>query len=197
MAVFLGHHALSRIKKSGGALRGEGFAVGGLISGYLTCCIGIVAVISGALVTAGGMYGTARERNQVNGNLRQLGIALIEFDQEFGSFPSDDTAALVAKEKGVDPDELKGPLVLNQLKAWGHHPVEESLTVGDGFEGDWIYLSGQTTSGDPNRALLVSPAIRGKAVVLAVDCSIRQIAEPELGNLRGSPQAVEIPAPRR
>jgi hypothetical protein len=34
-AVILGHKALSQIKRSGGAIEGHGFAVGGLVTGYI------------------------------------------------------------------------------------------------------------------------------------------------------------------
>ena len=49
-AVICGHMAYSRIKRSAGALSGEGLALGGLITGYLSLAliplIGIMAAIA-------------------------------------------------------------------------------------------------------------------------------------------------------
>lgn len=49
-AVICGHTALSRIKRSGGMLQGEGFAWGGLVTGYITVLlipiIGLLAAIA-------------------------------------------------------------------------------------------------------------------------------------------------------
>lgn len=49
-AVICGHLALSRIKRSGGALRGQGPAIGGLVTGYLSIAlipvIGLLAAIA-------------------------------------------------------------------------------------------------------------------------------------------------------
>jgi len=49
-AVICGHMALSRIKKSGGALGGQGSAIGGLVTGYISIAmipvIGLLAAIA-------------------------------------------------------------------------------------------------------------------------------------------------------
>lgn len=49
-AVICGHTALSRIKRSGGVLQGNGLAIGGLVTGYLSIAliplIGILAAIA-------------------------------------------------------------------------------------------------------------------------------------------------------
>src|SRR5437879_8475097 len=49
-AVICGHMARSRIKNSGGALQGEGLALGGLITGYVSIAliplIGLMAAIA-------------------------------------------------------------------------------------------------------------------------------------------------------
>jgi hypothetical protein len=49
-AIVCGHTALSRIKRSGGVLQGNGLAIGGLVSGYLSIAliplIGMLAAIA-------------------------------------------------------------------------------------------------------------------------------------------------------
>src|SRR5215471_8069212 len=48
-AVICGHVALSRIKRSGGVLRGAGFAIGGLVAGYLS--IVLLPFVVGTVIT--------------------------------------------------------------------------------------------------------------------------------------------------
>lgn len=43
-AIICGHMAYSRIKRSGGALTGEGMALAGLITGYIGIAIGVVLI---------------------------------------------------------------------------------------------------------------------------------------------------------
>jgi general secretion pathway protein G len=43
-AIICGHLAYSRIKRSGGALTGEGMALAGLITGYIAIAIGMVLI---------------------------------------------------------------------------------------------------------------------------------------------------------
>jgi len=43
-AVICGHVARSKIRKSGGALRGEGIANAGLISGYIALVLGVMSI---------------------------------------------------------------------------------------------------------------------------------------------------------
>jgi len=43
-AVICGHVARSKIRKSGGALRGEGIATAGLILGYIALVLGVMGI---------------------------------------------------------------------------------------------------------------------------------------------------------
>ena len=42
----------------------------------------------------------AADRTEAINNAKQIGLALLEFDQEFGGFPDDDTAESVADATG-------------------------------------------------------------------------------------------------
>jgi hypothetical protein len=90
-AVICGHMGMSRIKKSGGALTGNGLAIAGLIMGYL----GIFAAISTiGLLSAIAIPNFVKARNQsmenacIN-NLRQIQAAKNEWALEKGKTPGD------------------------------------------------------------------------------------------------------------
>jgi hypothetical protein len=123
---------------------------------------------------------------------KQLNLALIKFDDEYGSFPSDETA-------GDNPAfvGLTGPRVLEQLEAAGFvDDLDELLGVSDDPKAKWYYFPGVSTSGDPVRPVLIYPAINDKVMVLRIDGS----AKPEYASslsrmdLTG---AVEMPALRK
>ncbi len=196
-AVVLGHLGLSRIKKSNGALTGGGFAVTGLVTGYMSALILPIAVIAG-LVTPLILRSQEKAASaQMTSNMRQMGVMFMDFEVAYGIFPADASAAAVATDTGVNASSLSGPDVLDQLEARGAD-IESLLTVRSSAEGDWIYFPGRKTSGaDSSLPVLVSPALRGQAMVLRLDGSVDRIGEPELGKLRMLPDAVEIPAPRR
>jgi len=67
-AVVLGHVAWSKIRKSGGALQGEGLALAGLILGY----IGMVLILPLMLAIAIPSFVRARDRAQTTACLNNL-----------------------------------------------------------------------------------------------------------------------------
>ena len=79
-AVICGHVALGRIRKSAGASGGEGFAIAGLVLGYigigLTC---IVVVLAGMLLPALSMAREEARQLNCKNNLKQLGTALQQY----------------------------------------------------------------------------------------------------------------------
>lgn len=198
VGVALGHIALSQIKKSGGRLTGGGFAVTGLITGYFSGLIMIVAALVGLSAPMILRQRDAAERTVMISNMKQLHLALLEFDQEFGSFPSDATADAVADATGLDAGRLTGADVFKQFEVLGIGEVDDLLSVNSRAEGGWIYFPGHKVS-DANldQVILISPTIRGEAVVLELDGGIERAKGPKVGELRTSPDAVEIPAPRR
>jgi competence protein ComGC len=75
--VICGHKALSRIKNSGGALAGQGLAIGGLVTGYIGVLLAIV-MIPMMMAIAIPNFVKARETAQMNmciNNLRQIDFA--------------------------------------------------------------------------------------------------------------------------
>ena len=197
-AVILGHIGLSQIKKSGGALGGGGFAVTGLITGYITVLILPIAVIAGLAAPMIIRQQDAANRVEMINNMKMLGLHLLEFDMEFGSFPSDETATLVAEARSVDASSLKGSEILTQLEVLGiANPLDELLAVSSRAEGDWTYFPGFDTTDVPSGVLLVSPTVRDQAMILRIDNSTDRVPESEAASLRISPGAVTIPAVRR
>jgi prepilin-type N-terminal cleavage/methylation domain-containing protein len=124
----------------------------------------------------------AADRTQAINNAKQLGLALLEFDQEYGSYPDNDTAETVAESTGTDLN-LSGNNsndYLRQLIAFGIQSEEifftkcaytrkpdnviqgaKALEPGEvGF--GYIMLdstTGQNTSGNPGRPVLATPLL--------------------------------------
>ena len=95
-AIICGHLALSKIKKSRGAETGGGLAIAGLITGYFGFFVMGIAGLAGLTAPM-----VIRQRNKANqteavNNARQMGLALVEFGDEYGAYPSETTAAKVA-----------------------------------------------------------------------------------------------------
>lgn len=82
--VICGHKALSRIKRSGGALEGQGLAIAGLVTGYLGMALALV-MIPLMMAIAIPNFIKARETAQKNlciNHLRQLDAAKEEWALE-------------------------------------------------------------------------------------------------------------------
>jgi hypothetical protein len=197
-AVILGHIGLSQIKKSGGALGGGGFAITGLITGYITVLILPIAVVAGLLAPL--ILRTQVKADQVEmiSNMKMVGLSLLEFDQEFGGFPSDETARLVAEATSSEDLKMTGSSVLRQLEVFGcTDSMDELLAVGSGAEGDWTYFPGHTMEHHYETVILISPTIRNEAMALRIDNSVETLPEYEAASLRAAPDAVTIPAIKR
>ena len=107
-AVICGHTALSRIKRSGGALTGDGLAIGGLVTGYLGIALSIFLI---PLLVAIAIPNFVRARNttQMNAcinNLRQIDGAkhgwALENKKQPGE-PVDESAINVYIKNGARP----------------------------------------------------------------------------------------------
>lgn len=189
-AVITGHFALSAIKKANGALAGRGMSITGLVTGYLTILIIPIAALAGLAMPVIMKQKKAAERTECISNLRQIGLALFEFEEEYGTFPSDELAAEEEKFS-----ELKKARVLDQLEAAGlGRDIDRLLAVGSLWEGDWLYFPGLSTSSPPDAPVLISPEIDGKRLVLRVDSSARAESEAAV-NAMDLSKAVAIPAP--
>lgn len=147
----------------------------------------------------------AADRTQALNNMRSVGLAMLEFDQEFGSFPDDETAARLLEWPGTRLD-LSGPYsnaYFRQLIAYGiqsedifftihpegSHRPDRLLTPGRALSPGEVGLSytyGLNTSSNPKTPLLLSPMKAGthlawrqpfgnRAAVLLLDNSVHAL----------------------
>lgn len=123
----------------------------------------------------------AADRTQALNNMRSLSCALLEFDQEFGSYPNDETAKDVIESTGTEIAVLTGPCsnpYFRQLIAYGiqsedifyasHpegiHKPDRIFTHGQALapgEVGMSYVYGLTSSSDPRLPLLIAPMKTG------------------------------------
>lgn len=192
-AVITGHLALSAIRKSGGYLRGQGLSIAGLVTGYLTLCILPIAVLAGLAAPVILKNRDAARRVECISNTKQLGLAIDDFEVEYGAKPSDRLAADFPEFAG-----LTGPKVLQQLDvASGLNYTADLLALPNPGPGDvWYYFP--EPMADPSNAggLLVSPIIGKDRVVLRVDGSAGRMPAIDFStwNLSG---AIQISATRK
>jgi hypothetical protein len=102
-AVICGHVAHSRIKRSGGALAGNGLALGGLITGYFSIAMIPFIVMLAAIAVPN--FVKARSTAQANAcinNMRQIDSAVQQWALENARKNSDalDASAIVRYIKG-------------------------------------------------------------------------------------------------
>jgi hypothetical protein len=146
-------------------------------------------------------------------NARQIGMMLFEFDNDYGSFPSEKTLADVEKivgEKLPVGDKASNTL-FRQLFAAGitenetpffanipgvmkgreQEKPEKALTKG---KNAFAYIAGLNTADNPNRPVVVCPLIPGttkfdpkpfggKAIILRIDCSVQVLSIEEDGTV--------------
>jgi hypothetical protein len=127
-AVICGHMAYGRIRRSAGALSGQGLALAGIITGYLSIAISIalsIFVLPLLLAIAIPNFVKARETAQTNAcisNLRQLDGAKQQWALEK---QKTDTATPTAQD--LEP-YLKGTLICPAGGAYTLHTVGEKPT---------------------------------------------------------------------
>jgi len=110
--VICGHMAYSRIKHSSGTLAGQGLALAGLITGYISIALSVFLVPM-MLAIAIPNFVKARTTSQANAcinNLRQIDAAANEFALEHGktngeaiNFPDDLTPYIKLNRQGKIP----------------------------------------------------------------------------------------------
>ena len=89
--VICGHKALSKIKHSGGALAGQGLAIGGLVTGYMGILFALF-VIPLMMAIAIPNFVKARDTAMINAcinNLRQIDAAKNQWALDGGKKPGD------------------------------------------------------------------------------------------------------------
>jgi hypothetical protein len=97
-AIITGHLALSRIKKSGGALQGKGRAVAGLVMGYVsTFLLGVIAVLGAAGFAAGNAAIVKARKITTTATATSVEVAVNAYLTEYGSMPRTGTADVTVK----------------------------------------------------------------------------------------------------
>jgi hypothetical protein len=151
----------------------------GMIAVGVIVGVALLAGFSPCLFSGSTRQRAARDRTEAINNAKQVGLALLEFEQEFGSFPGEETSEMVKKATGTELD-LSGTssnAMFRQLIAFGiqsedifycKHPEgirkpdkdiapRKALEAGEvGFS----YIYGQSTKDeelDPGRIVLEVP----------------------------------------
>ena len=146
-------------------------------------------------------------------NARQIGLALWEFDANYGSFPSDDTPRLVEKatDKKLPADDETSNAMFRQLFAAaivetesifhakipgavkGDDKTEPGKLLAKG-ENAFAYIAGISSAGNPTTPIVVCPLIPGttkfdpkpfggKALILRIDMSVQALPIDEDGRV--------------
>ncbi len=179
-AIICGHMGLSRIKRSGGALRGGGMALAGLIMGYVGTALSLIAVPI-ILSLAMPVFSKIQEQAQItkiSNDIRQVFLAceLLSQDSEDWGFPESMQALqdeLV--EDGYVDDE--GVFNLPQERMGSH--------IDDDAEGRLFILltpGAVMDSLEADTPVLVSTVAfsRHKRIVVFADGSVEVIPEDEI-----------------
>lgn len=96
-AIICGHIAHSKIRKSQGQQTGAGFAIAGFITGYVGTIV-MIAMLAGLTAPMVIRQRKKADQTEAISNARSFGLALTEFESEYGRFPDASTAALVAND---------------------------------------------------------------------------------------------------
>jgi hypothetical protein len=204
-AVICGHLALKGIRKSNGRQTGEGMAIAGLICGYLLAVVFVIAILAG--LTAPMVMRMKKAADQVDAiqNAKQLSLALAQFEGDYGGYPSDATAAMVAdasnteREAGTSANAyfrqiiragiIDTEVIFHSRAAGVHKP--DNLIDGDRAlepgECGFAYVSNLEADDETARPLAMTPLIpgttdfdykpyNGKAVILWTDGSVRLLS---------------------
>ena len=146
-------------------------------------------------------------------NARQIGLALFEFQQEYGSFPDAGTIAKVRQKTGADlkpgtksSDDFfrqlfASEITLNETMFYSHYASvrrPDNLFTGPDALGKgecgFTYFLGATITSNPRRPLVVTPMIPGtdrfdpnpfggKAVILRADNTVNSLKIDKAGHV--------------
>ncbi len=141
----------------------------------------ILLILAG--LTSPQVIRSAKKPNQTEAtsNLRQIGLALLEFETEYGSYPSEATAALVTKkhpDHGYDLSGTSSNALFRQLfaagitqseqmfyaKTQGSKKPDGNISPGHVLEpGEcgFAYIAGLSTKGNPSHPISFAPVIPG------------------------------------
>jgi len=203
-AVVCGHLALSGIKKSNGRQTGQGLAIAGLICGYLMSVVFVIAILAG--LTAPMVIRHKKKADQVEaiGNAKQISLAMMQFEADYGTYPSDATAEIVAEESNTERETgTSSNAYFRQVIRSGilesEYPFYSRASgvrkPDNLFDGDmalepgecgFAYVSNLDPKGSTSRPLAMAPFVpgttdfdpmpyNGKAVISWTDGSVRSL----------------------
>lgn len=203
-AVICGHIARGNIKRSLGQQTGDGFALAGLITGYIGTFIIGIAFIAGLTAPLVIRQRKKADQTEASNNLRSMGFSLLEFDSDYGSYPDATTATTVAKDSNTpEQTETSSNARFRQLiqagltqsealfyaKAEGTHKPDGNTTGANALatgECGFAYIENIRTDDGIPRPLVMAPFVKGrttfdhmpfdgKAVILWSDNSVRTV----------------------
>lgn len=181
-AIILGHISLSKIKSSGGALRGSTASAWALVLGYGSfILIPIVAALVGLTAPL-----ILRKADKVQSMVYQTNMQTLSIG--FKAYQI---------EKGTDTAPY--PSDIRQLESMGYvDRIESCLTVKKKHAGDWLYFS-TADSENPDEPLLISPKLGNKRLLLEVDGNIREVDEAQAADITNNPAVppTRVPAPTK
>lgn len=202
-AVICGHLAHGRIKRSGGTRTGSGLAIAGLATGYFGFVILGVAALAGLTAPMVIRQRKKADQTEAINNARQIGLALSEFESEFGTFPTATTAAAVAKKSKNEPitgnssnarfrQLIQGEIVQAETmfyaKASDVHRPDSDISGDHAIEaGECGFAYIESSAGEARRPLAIAPLVAGtdrldpkpfsgKAVILWSDNSVSSLS---------------------
>jgi len=206
-AVICGHLALGKIKRSAGAQSGGGLAIAGLVTGYLGFLIlGITVIAAVAGLTAPMVIRQRKKADQTEAvsNARQIGLALFEFESEYGNYPDDATAKTIADATHGAPDSgnssnarfrqlIRSGMTQTEKMFYVHTPgshkpdnrIDGQHALEQG-ECGFAYVENSKATDHVSRPLAMAPLVPGttrfdpmpfdgKAVILWTDNSVRSM----------------------
>lgn len=100
-AIILSIKAKRQIERSQGSITGSGLATAGLICGIGFGLIGLVAMLAGIMVPLIISTEKTDRRSEAMANAKSIGLALHNFEQDYGSYPS---AATAKQVQSSNPD---------------------------------------------------------------------------------------------
>jgi prepilin-type processing-associated H-X9-DG protein len=178
-AVICGHVALARIGRSGGALKGNGMAIAGLVTGYIGIVLPVIAGILAAMLLPA--VATARERARrvrCSSNEHQVLLATKMYAVDHQEAFPPDLGSLTGYVDNADlficPSSGHAAGAMANVAEWS----------------DYWYVAGLTEADPPQCVLLICPPENHRkegANVTFVDGSVRWFSAEEFARLTNTP----------
>jgi hypothetical protein len=171
-AVICGHIARGNIKRSQGQQSGDGFAIAGLVTGYIGTFIIGIAVIAGMTAPLVVRQRKKADQTVAVNNARQIGIALLEYQSDYGRFPDSSTAPEItgsssnARFRQLVHSGIGGSEDMFYAKANGTHKPDGNISGDNAIapgECGFGYIDNIRTDDGVPRPLAMAPFVKGRA----------------------------------